>query len=197
MSSNPVWLLPLKISSLAHLPHEQRVLEQAQEIIEKHGPREEHEKEVVSEPAQITPPPGSRAETAKKGEIINFDDDPAPAAAPSGYNSDSSTSSSSDDENAAPGEESDKRGLNGKEAGKSSTPGAKPSVDPSKEMFAFGFSHTAASIDGGNEQDVTKKAVKRKRKERVALTGDAKAEGKAQIAVVSFERALRVAEVLA
>lgn len=170
---------------------------QAQEIIDKHGPAEEEEKEAVSEPAQITPLPG------QNGETVDFDDrddsTSTAAATPSGYNSDSSESCSSSDENAAlEGSTGKKRKPHQKSE---SLRDPKESADKVVKACTTGAKHSADGDDNdggeGEVDGVTKMANKKRRKERVALTGESKAEVKAELATVAFERALRVAEVLA
>lgn len=197
----------------------QRVLAEAQDIIDKHGPDEGEEQTASAREAARE---ASAAEKKKSDE--NSAIEPA-ANISSGYNSDS-TEDEGDGSGVAEGLSTQgiKHGAAVPKAQGVTTSDGGNAPSASSKGFAFAFSEgnisnangtspeqlgdveasDSDSEDGGSsEGEVTEEgssaaAVRKKpRKARLALTGQPKAEAKAKAAATSYRRALQVAEVLA
>lgn len=193
------------------------MLAQAQEIIDKHGPDDEEEEEVGNEAAQGKTPENSKRTAS---ETVDFDTKAARnnVEAPGGYNSDNTDSEecpsvSEAEEDADVGEvegagrvrKGRTLGLEKREAGDKKIKVvtiADGVASGNASDFSFSFSEPGAA--SGAEEGVSNEGKgdgvpkgKRQRKARAAVKGVSKAELKSKLAAVAFERALRVAEVLA
>lgn len=170
------------------------MLAEAQAVIDKHGPDEGEEQTAAAREAAA---PAAAAEVEAVDETVD-DDEPAQAA-PSGYNSDSSEEGEEGN-----GETTAQDNLQG---GTKIAEESPQEVTPTAEEEE---SDSGSSGDSDEDAEENKEAVgekgavveastpagKKPRKARSALTGDSKAEAKAKTAMVAYERALQLAELL-
>lgn len=166
------------------------MLAEAQAVIDKHGPDEGEEQTAAAREAAA---PAAPAEVEAVDEIVA--DEPA-VVAPSGYNSDSSEEGEeSSDDTAAQDikgtEKSPPVVAPAVEAGDESDSGSSSDSDSSS-----GSDEGAAEGKGAVVEVSTQAGKKPRKKARSALTGDSKAEAKAKTAMMAYERALQIAELL-
>ena len=174
----------------------QRVLAEAQAVIDKHGPDEGEEQTAAAREAAA---PTAATEVEAVHETVA--DEPTEVA-PSGYNSDSS-----EEGEEGSGETASEDMKGGAKVAEESRPEVAPTAEAGEESDS-GSSSSSSSSDSSSDSDggsVEKRAVvkasppagkKLRKKARSALTGDSKAEAKARTAMVAYERALQVAELL-
>eukprot|EP00904_Undaria_pinnatifida_P002311 jgi/Undpi1/12080/HiC_scaffold_4.g01778.m1 len=181
----------------------ERVLAEAQAVIDKHGPDEGEE---LTAAAREAAAPAAAAEVEALDETF-ADDEPAQVA-PSGYNSDSSeegeesSGETSAQDNVQGGtkiaEESPQEVTSTVEAGEGVDSGSSSgsSSDSSSDSDEDAKEDKEAVGDKGAVVEAVTPAGKKRRKARSALTGNSKAEVKARTAMVAYERALQLAELL-
>lgn len=173
----------------------QRVLAEAQAVIDKYGPDEGEEQTAAAREAAVPSTAGAEIETVDE----TVADEPA-VVVPSGYNSDSSeegeesggdTAAENMKGDAMIAEESPPEVAPTAEAGEESDGGSDSSDDSSSNS-----EEVAEEREGARVEVSTPAAKKPRKKARSALTGDSKAEAKARTALMAYERALQVAELL-
>ncbi|CAM9233916.1 unnamed protein product [Laminaria digitata] len=178
----------------------ERVLAEAQVVIDKHGPDEGEEQTAAAREAAAPAAAAAGAEVEEVNETVA--DEPAQVA-PSGYNSDSS-----EEGEEGSGETTARDIKGGAKIAEVSPPGVAPTAEAGGESDSRSSSDSDSSSDDSGEDAVEEKGEggvvevlapagkKPRKKARSALTGDSKAEAKARTAMVAYERALQVAELL-
>ena len=173
----------------------QRVLAEAQAVIDKHGPDEGEEQTAAAREAAV--PSAARAEIETVDETVA--DEPA-VVVPSGYNSDSS-----EEGEEGSGDTAAENMKGNAMIPKESPPEVAPTAEAGEESDGVGDSSDDSSSDsdevavegkGAEVEGPTPAGKKPRKKARSALTGDSKAKAKARTALMAYERALQVAELL-